>query len=68
MRYLCPYCEDYDTAGHNYCRICGSHLKAGKPVGAEVPQPYIPREKFCGYCGRQREKCAGLHRNKEGKP
>ena len=23
-RLLCPYCETYDRAGHNYCRMCGS--------------------------------------------
>ena len=64
-RYLCPDCEDYDTAGHNYCRICGSHLTAGKPMAAEVVAPYVDREKYCGYCGRPRDKCVGLHRHKE---
>jgi hypothetical protein len=61
QRHLCPYCEDYDTAGHNYCRMCGSHLTAGKPRSGEVHARYSAVEKYCGYCGKQRDKCGGVH-------
>jgi hypothetical protein len=27
-QHLCPFCEEYFREGHNYCRMCGTHLTA----------------------------------------
>jgi hypothetical protein len=60
-RLLCPYCVEYDGTGHNFCRMCGSHLAAGQQPRPEVHKPHHPSEKYCGECGRERSLCEGKH-------
>jgi len=33
----CEYCEGYKDKGHNYCRICGYHVRKGLVNHAELP-------------------------------
>jgi hypothetical protein len=60
-RFLCPYCIEYDQAGHNYCRMCGSHLSAAQERRPEVGAVHHLPEKYCGECGRERSLCEGQH-------
>lgn len=61
MGILCPFCDEYAQKGHNYCRMCGSHLSVGREPRPEVPAILEPAEKYCGHCGRQWVECAGRH-------
>lgn len=61
MKYLCPFCEEYARNGHNYCRMCGSHLTVEQKQRAEVPVSCEASEKYCGHCGRLLPDCVGSH-------
>ena len=61
MGSLCPFCDEYARNGHNYCRMCGSHLSPGREPRPEVPIIFEPAEKYCGHCGRQWAECSGRH-------
>ncbi len=54
----CPYCDKYEKQGHNYCRMCGKHLRP-RPLAqyARLALAYHVNEKFCGYCGGEKHKC-----------
>jgi hypothetical protein len=61
MKHLCPFCEEYARGGHNYCRMCGSHLTVEQPQRPEVAAEFEAAEKYCGHCGRNRLDCSGGH-------
>jgi hypothetical protein len=54
----CKECENYEKQHHNYCRMCGYHLRKGYVPFARMAVTYTTSEKFCGHCGDEREKCA----------
>lgn len=54
----CSRCDEYKSQGHNYCRMCGFHLTKGYVQYARVAVAYRSDEKFCGYCGEARDRCA----------
>ncbi len=53
----CYQCEEYETLGHNYCRVCGFHLTKGKVQHVKLAAVYNTQERFCGYCGAPIDKC-----------
>lgn len=53
----CPACDDYEKQGHNYCRMCGLHLRKGYVPYVRLALAYNTNEKFCGYCGGPKHKC-----------
>ena len=61
MKHLCPFCEEYFREGHNYCRMCGTHLTAEQGQQGEVPARLEGAEKYYGHCGRIVLECAGRH-------
>jgi len=57
-RERCGSCGDYETKGHNYCRMCGFHLTKGYVRNVKVAEAYNTSERYCGYCGGPKYKCA----------
>jgi len=53
----CGDCDKYEKQNHNYCRMCGFHLTKGKVQYVRNALAYFTNEKFCGYCGGQKNKC-----------
>ena len=53
----CSRCEDYRKSGHNYCRMCGFHLRKGFVRNVRMAVAYYVDEKFCGYCGGKKHEC-----------
>jgi hypothetical protein len=53
----CQYCDDYKARGHNYCRMCGFHLKKGQVQNVRIASGYSVSEKYCGYCGGPKYEC-----------
>ena len=53
----CKDCDKYKNAGHNYCRMCGSHLTNGFVQNVRIAVGYNTSEKYCGYCGKLRNNC-----------
>jgi len=58
MKYNCKQCEKNKTIGHNYCRDCGYHLTKGFVQHVRIPNAFSADEKYCGYCGGEKHKCA----------
>jgi hypothetical protein len=56
-RYKCRACERHEKDGHNFCRICGFHLTKGYVQYPRNPVVCSPDEKYCGYCGEERDQC-----------
>ena len=56
-RTKCNNCNNYQKAGHNYCRMCGFHLTKGFVQKVRIAVVYNTNEKFCGYCGKTRVNC-----------
>ena len=54
----CSDCESYKQQGHNYCRMCGFHLTKGYVQNIRLAIIYNTNEKFCGYCGKERNNCS----------
>ena len=52
----CKDCERYRKEGHNYCRMCGTELNPGFVKHVRIAVAYYTNEKFCGYCGKERNK------------
>jgi hypothetical protein len=48
----------YDCSGHDYCRMCGSHLTATERQRPQVEVPLGASEKYCGHCGPLRANAA----------
>ncbi len=61
MRSVCPFCEEYASGGHNYCRMCGSRVTGERDQRPEVRITLEPAEKYCGHCGQQWVECSGRH-------
>lgn len=53
----CGKCDDYKRQGHNYCRMCGEHLTKSHVQKVRVAKVYHVNERYCGYCGSQKEYC-----------
>src|SRR5438874_826028 len=41
--------DNYEKKGHNYCRMCGLHLRKGYVPYVRLALAYNTNEKFCGY-------------------
>jgi hypothetical protein len=54
----CKQCDKYKQRGHNYCRMCGFHLRKGYAPRARLALAYYTNEKFCGYCGGTKQACS----------
>lgn len=53
----CDKCGDYKERGHNYCRMCGFHVRKGHVNNCRIATAYSTREKYCGCCSEERDKC-----------
>ena len=53
----CGKCDDYERRGHNYCRMCGYHLRKGYVRRVRRALAYHVNEKYCGYCGGPKNNC-----------
>ena len=54
----CQRCSDNEGIGHNYCRRCGYYFKKAVVNNARVAVAYDVKDRHCGYCGEEREKCS----------
>ncbi|GAB1378659.1 hypothetical protein MASR1M49_15050 [Pararhodobacter aggregans] len=50
----CKHCDEQQARGHNFCRVCGFHVRKGYVRHAKMALAYYTHEKFCGYCGQPR--------------
>jgi hypothetical protein len=53
----CRDCDEYAKQGHNYCRMCGYYLTRTFARTARIAVAYFTTERFCGFCGEERDKC-----------
>lgn len=58
MKFQCKSCEDYKKKGHNYCRMCGCHVRKGFVNHCRIAVCYNTNEKYCGSCGGQKHNCS----------
>ena len=56
-KYRCGECDQYESDGHNYCRMCGFFFKQGIVKNVRLALTYNTSEKFCGYCGGPKHTC-----------
>jgi len=54
---MCKDCNTYKEKNHNYCRMCGYHIRKGRIHNVRIATAYNSREKFCGYCGAKKGEC-----------
>lgn len=58
MKNKCKDCDAYKQKGHNYCRMCGFHVRKGYARHARIALAYYIHEKYCGYCGGEKHNCS----------
>lgn len=52
----CKDCDWYRREHYNYCKMCGKRVNPHADF-AKIAGTPKPSEKYCGYCGKELEKC-----------